>query len=60
MYPLKQKGSKEIVTSENLIVHPRMKELYKFFKNNGKLVDIKEYNPEILEVFLKENPIHDC
>ncbi|WP_297815365.1 TonB-dependent receptor [uncultured Polaribacter sp.] len=54
MYPLKQKGSKEIVTSENLIVHPRMKELYKFFKNNGKLVDIKEYNPEILEVFSRK------
>ena len=28
-----------------------MKELYKFFKYNGKVVDIKDYNPEILEIF---------
>jgi hypothetical protein len=25
-----------IITSQNLKVHPRMKELYKFFKFNGK------------------------
>jgi hypothetical protein len=44
----------EIITSENLKVHPRMKELYKFFKLNGKVVDIDDYNPEILEVFSRE------
>jgi hypothetical protein len=30
-----------------------MKELYKFFKYNGRVVDIKDYNPEILDVFSK-------
>ena len=44
----------EIITSENLKVHPRMKELYKFFKFNGKVVDIEDYNPDILEVFSRE------
>jgi hypothetical protein len=43
-----------IITSENLKVHPRMKELYKFFKFNGKVVDIDDYDPEILEVFFQE------
>ena len=28
-----------------------MKELYKFFKNNGKLIDIQDYNPDILHIF---------
>lgn len=51
MYPLKHKETKEIITSENLTVHPRLKELYKFFKHNGRLIDIKDYKPEILEVF---------
>tara|TARA_R110001583_G_scaffold17310_7_gene70178 strand:+ start:6155 stop:7606 length:1452 start_codon:yes stop_codon:yes gene_type:complete len=51
LYPLKDERSGEIKTSENLKVHPRMKELYKFFKYNGKVVDIKDYNPDILEVF---------
>ena len=40
-----------LITSDNLKVHPRMKELYKFFKYTGKLVDIKTYNPNILNIF---------
>ncbi len=53
LYPFKNSKTKEIVTSENLKVHPRMKELYKFFKYNGKVIDIKDYDPEILDVFSK-------
>jgi hypothetical protein len=53
LYPLKDQRTGEIRTSENLKVHPRMKELYKFFKYNGRVVDIKDYNPEILDVFSK-------
>ena len=39
--------NKTMTTSEDLKVHPRMKELYKYFKYNGKLIDIKNYDPEI-------------
>ncbi len=51
LYPLKDKESGEVITSETLKVHPRMKELYKFFKYNGKMLDIKDYDPEILDIF---------
>ncbi|RXP53467.1 TonB-dependent receptor [Lutibacter sp. HS1-25] len=51
LYPFKNNKTGEIVTSENLRVHPRMQELYKFFKYNGKVVDITNYDPEILNVF---------
>jgi hypothetical protein len=44
----------ELTTSENLKVHPRMKELYKFFKYNGKLKDLEDYNPDILHIFSRE------
>ena len=44
----------DIITSENLKVHPRMKELYKFFKFNGKVIDIVDYNPKFLKVFSRE------
>jgi hypothetical protein len=54
LYPLKDKETNEFITSENLKVHPRMKELYKFFKHNGKIVDIKDFNPEILNIFSRE------
>jgi len=53
LYPLKDRRTGEIRNSENLKVHPRMKELYKFFKYNGKVVDIKEFDPDILEVYSK-------
>ena len=50
LYPLKNHDTGELMTSENLKVHPRMKELYKFFKYNGKLIDIKDFNPDILDI----------
>ncbi|MBO6606562.1 TonB-dependent receptor [Psychroserpens sp.] len=50
LYPM-QNDDGSITTSENLKVHPRMKELYKFFKYNGKVVDITEYDESILTVF---------
>jgi len=54
LYPLKDHETGEIITSENLKVHPRMKELYKFFKYNGKVLDIENYNPEFLDIFSRE------
>lgn len=50
LYPLKNHETGELMTSENLKVHPRMKELYKFFKYNGKMLDIKDFNPDILDI----------
>jgi hypothetical protein len=48
------KDGKTIITSDNLKVHPRMKELYKFFKYNGKMLDIKDYNPDIMDILSRE------
>jgi hypothetical protein len=50
LYPM-QNDDDTITTSENLKVHPRMKELYKFFKYNGKVVDITDYDDKILAIF---------
>ena len=53
LYPLKDITTGKIINSENLKVHPRMKELYKFFKYNGKVIDVKNYNPKLLEIYSK-------
>ncbi len=53
LYPMLGENG-EIINSENLKVHPRMKELYKFFKFNGKVVDIDDFDPVTLEVFSRE------
>ncbi len=50
LYPMLNEN-KTMTTSDDLKVHPRMKELYKFFKNNGKLVDINNFDKEILDIF---------
>ncbi len=54
LYPLKDPETGELTTSENLKVHPRMKELYKFFKYNGKLKDLEDYDSDILHIFSRE------
>ncbi|MEL6813146.1 MAG: TonB-dependent receptor, partial [Bacteroidota bacterium] len=54
LYPMHNPETGEYTTSENLKVHPRMKELYKFFKYNGKVVDIQNFNPDILNIFSRE------
>ncbi|WP_092467389.1 nicotinate-nucleotide adenylyltransferase [Winogradskyella thalassocola] len=50
LYPMENEDG-SVTNSENLKVHPRMKELYKFFKYNGKVVDITDYNASNLTVF---------
>ena len=53
LYPMLEKDG-SLVTSDNLKVHPRMKELYKFFKYNGKVVDITDYDKDNLTIFSRE------
>lgn len=61
LYPMTDSKSGMVTTSENLKVHPRMKELYKFFKYNGKVVDIENPDPNITNIFSREilRMIHD-
>ncbi len=52
LYPMEENG--ETITSQNLKVHPRMKELYKFFAYNGKVVDIEVFEKDNLQIFSRE------
>tara|TARA_R110000868_G_scaffold257575_4_gene514844 strand:+ start:32920 stop:34380 length:1461 start_codon:yes stop_codon:yes gene_type:complete len=54
LYPMRNEETGQIMTSNTIKVHPRMKELYKFFKYNGKVMDIIDYDPEILHVFSRD------
>ncbi|AUC81964.1 nicotinate-nucleotide adenylyltransferase [Lacinutrix sp. Bg11-31] len=53
LYPMENEDG-TLTTSDNLKVHPRMKELYKFFKYNGKVVDITDYDPATLNIFSRK------
>ena len=51
VYPMLDPVTGEYTNSDNLKVHPRMKELYKFFKYNGKVVDIEDFDKDHLNIF---------
>ena len=53
LYPMKDDEG-NLINSENLKVHPRMKELYKFFKFNGKVVDITDFEEKNLDIFSRQ------
>ena len=53
LYPVLSEKN-EIINSDNLKVHPRMKELYKFFKFNGKVVDVTNFKKDSLKIYSHE------
>lgn len=53
LYPMEDEDG-TILTSQNLKVHPRMKELYKFFAYNGKVIDITDFDKANLKIFSRE------
>jgi len=54
LYPMLDQKTGELIDSKNLKVYPRMKELYKFFKYNGKVIDIEDYDTSIMSIFSRE------
>lgn len=54
LYPYKDPITHEILTSENLKVSDNLKELYKFFKLNSRIVDIKNHNPAFSEIYSRD------
>ena len=54
LYPYKDPGTHELLTSTNLKVHDNLKELYKYFKHNKRIIDIKNYNPEFSEIYSRD------
>lgn len=54
LYPFKNQETGEITNSENLKVPKKMHELYKYFKHNGKFIDIENYHDEYLDIFSRE------
>ena len=48
---MKNDKSGEIINSNNLHVEPRMKNLYKFFKFNNKVIDIFGFDKNLLDIY---------
>ncbi len=51
LYPYKDPETHALLTSNNLKVNDNLKELYKYFKLNNRIVDIQNYNPNYSEIY---------
>ena len=54
LYPYKDPKTHELLTSENLKVSDNLKELFKYFKLNRRIVDIDDFNLEHAEIYSRE------
>jgi len=51
LYPYKHPETLEFLTADNLKVSESLKELYKYFKHNKRIVNIENYNPDYSEIY---------
>lgn len=54
LYPAKGSKDGEILTTENAPIHPRIRPLYDYLIYNGRIVDLKGYDPEVLSIESRE------
>ena len=54
LYPYKDPETHELLTSNNLKVSDNLKQLYKYFKQNRRIVDINDYNPNHAEIYSRD------
>ncbi len=51
LYPWKDDESESLWTSESTPIHPRLKPLYDYLVFNKRILDIRDYDPEVLSIF---------
>jgi hypothetical protein len=54
LYPWKDSKTKELWTSKTTPIHPRLKPLYNYLTFNKKIIDIEDYNEDVLSIFSTE------
>jgi hypothetical protein len=54
VYPFKDLKSGQLLTLENCPIHPRLKPLYDYLVYNKRLVNITDYNPDVLDIYSKD------
>ena len=53
LYPYQPKKDSQLLNSENIPIHPRIKALYEYLYKNKRIEDL-DYNTEVLNIFSRE------
>ncbi len=51
LYPSQPSEEDDVLTSKNIPIHPRLKPLYDALIFNRRIIDIEDYDPEVLQIF---------
>jgi hypothetical protein len=51
IYPSQPSKEDPVETSTDIEIHRRLRPLYEYLRSNGRIVDIENYDPEILQIF---------
>ena len=54
LYPLKKHETGEIVSGQNVKIPKKYKFLFKYFKKQGKFIEIDNYDPDIMDVLTRD------
>ncbi|MCT7904176.1 Uncharacterised protein [Candidatus Ornithobacterium hominis] len=54
LYPYISRETGELLNSNNLKVNDNLKDLYKYFKKNGRIIDVEDFNQSYLKIYSKE------
>lgn len=54
VYPFKESDQEEPITLKEIRVHPRLRPFFDYLVYNGRLVDIKNFDEKILNIFSRE------
>lgn len=53
VYPAREKGNAELLTAQNLDVPKPIRFIYRHLLENGNIVDVQSFNPDILHIYHK-------
>jgi len=54
VYPFKDLKTGKLLTLENCPIHPRLKPLFEYLVYNKRLIDITDYNADVLDIYSKD------
>jgi hypothetical protein len=54
LYPWFDEKTNTLYTTENCPVHPRLLPLFRYMVDNKRIVDIAEYNPDVLSIYSRD------
>jgi len=54
LYPTMTEDGGQVLNSKNMPVHPRLRALYNYLTFNGRIVDLENYDPDVLWIQSRE------